>query len=77
MAVIAEENVVLNIPVLRWGRPYQSLEVDEVLHFLTGEPMAKVSQANGGLIQRDFSQQNSQRFQEFVTKFVPAAPVAK
>ena len=29
-----------------------------------------------GLIQRDFSQQNSQRFQEFVSKFVPA-PAAK
>jgi len=44
---------VLNIPVLRWGEPYQSLEIDDVLHFSTGEPIAKVSQANGGIIQRD------------------------
>lgn len=44
---------MLNIPVLRWGKPYDSLEVDEVVHFSTGEPIAKVSQANGGIIQRD------------------------
>jgi acyl-CoA reductase-like NAD-dependent aldehyde dehydrogenase len=44
---------VLNIPILRWGKPYDSLEVDQVVHFMTGEPIAKVSQANGGLLQRD------------------------
>ncbi|WP_145051657.1 aldehyde dehydrogenase family protein [Lignipirellula cremea] len=44
---------MLNIPVMRWGEPYESLEIDEVLHFATGEPIAKVSQANGGIIQRD------------------------
>ena len=44
---------MLNIPVLRWGQPYTSIEVDEVVHFATGEPIAKVSRANGGLIQRD------------------------
>ncbi len=44
---------MLNIPILRWGKPYESLEVDEVIHFRTGEPIARVSQANGGIIQRD------------------------
>jgi acyl-CoA reductase-like NAD-dependent aldehyde dehydrogenase len=44
---------VLKIPVLRWGQAYESLEVDEVVHFNTGEPIATVSRANGGLIQRD------------------------
>jgi len=44
---------VLTIPVLRWGQPYTSLEFDEVVHFTTGEPIARVSRANGGLIQRD------------------------
>jgi acyl-CoA reductase-like NAD-dependent aldehyde dehydrogenase len=44
---------VLNIPILRWGKPYESLEFDEVLHFSTGESIAKVSQANAGLLQRD------------------------
>ena len=44
---------MLTIPVLRWGQPYTSLEFDEVVHFDSGEPIAKVSRANGGLIQRD------------------------
>lgn len=44
---------MLNIPALRWGKPYESLEVDEVVHFISGETMAKVSQANGGLVERD------------------------
>ena len=44
---------MLKIPVLRWGQAYESLEVDEVVHFTTGEPIARVSRANGGLIQRD------------------------
>ena len=44
---------MLNIPVYRWGQPYTSMEVDEVAHFATGEPIARVSRANGGLVQRD------------------------
>lgn len=47
---------MLNIPAIRWGKPYESLEIDEVLHFATGEPIAKVSQANGGIIARDMRQ---------------------
>lgn len=44
---------VLTLPVLRWGQPYESLDVDTVVHFETGEPIAKVGQANGGLVERD------------------------
>jgi len=44
---------MLHLPVLRWGSPYDSLEKDEVVHFSTGEPIATLSRANGGLIQRD------------------------
>jgi len=44
---------VLRIPVLRWGEPYTSLEVDKVVHFDTGETLAEVSQAVPGQIQRD------------------------
>ena len=32
---------MVNIPVLRWGRPYTSLEVDNVIHFITGETLAQ------------------------------------
>ncbi len=44
---------MLNIPVLRWGEAYTSMDIDQVVHFATGEPIARVSRANGGLIQRD------------------------
>ena len=44
---------MLHLPVLRWGQPYKCLEVDQIVHFETGEPIASVSRANGGLIQRD------------------------
>lgn len=52
---------MLNIPVIRWGKPYDSLEIDEVLHFATGEPIAKVSQANAGIIARDLRQVSKAR----------------
>jgi acyl-CoA reductase-like NAD-dependent aldehyde dehydrogenase len=44
---------VLNIPILRWGEPYTSLDTDNVVHFVTGETLARVSQANTGLLGRD------------------------
>jgi acyl-CoA reductase-like NAD-dependent aldehyde dehydrogenase len=44
---------MLHIPVLRWGEPYKSLDIDKVVHFATGEPLAEVSRANGGLVERD------------------------
>jgi acyl-CoA reductase-like NAD-dependent aldehyde dehydrogenase len=52
---------MLKIPILRWGKPYDSLEVDEVVHFITGEPIAKVSQANGGLLERDMCKAHQAR----------------
>jgi acyl-CoA reductase-like NAD-dependent aldehyde dehydrogenase len=47
---------MLTLPVYRWGQPYSSMDVDEVVHFATGEPIARVSRANGGLIRRDLRQ---------------------
>jgi len=44
---------MLQIPILRWGEPYQSLEVDKVVHFATGEVLAEVSRANASLVARD------------------------
>jgi acyl-CoA reductase-like NAD-dependent aldehyde dehydrogenase len=43
----------MHLPILRWGQPYTSLEVDQIVHFESGEPIASVSRANGGMIQRD------------------------
>src|SRR5437016_11943431 len=47
---------MVNIPVLPWGKPYTSLEADNVIHFITGETLAKVSQANPGLLAKDIRQ---------------------
>src|SRR5438874_3873754 len=44
---------MIHIPVSRWGEPYKSLDVDKVVHFATGEPLAEVSRANAGLVERD------------------------
>src|SRR5437660_9401556 len=44
---------MLHIPVLRWGEPYKSMDVDKVVHFATGEALAEVSRANAGLVERD------------------------
>jgi acyl-CoA reductase-like NAD-dependent aldehyde dehydrogenase len=44
---------MVNIPILRWGQPYSSLDVDKVVHFVTGETLAQVSQANTGLLAKD------------------------
>jgi acyl-CoA reductase-like NAD-dependent aldehyde dehydrogenase len=45
---------MIHIPLLRAGKPYTSLDVVALPHFRTGEPVAKVSQANRGLIAKDF-----------------------
>lgn len=44
---------MLTLSALRWGKPYESLEKQEVVHFDTGEPIAKISQVNGGMLQMD------------------------
>jgi acyl-CoA reductase-like NAD-dependent aldehyde dehydrogenase len=58
---------VITIPVIRWGQPYESLEVAEVNHFATGEPIAKVCQAGGGIIRRDMRQ--AQKARDALKKF--------
>jgi acyl-CoA reductase-like NAD-dependent aldehyde dehydrogenase len=52
---------MIKLPVIRWGQPYDSLEVAEVTHFATGEPIAKVCQAGGGIIKRDIRQAQNAR----------------
>ncbi len=52
---------MLNIPILRWGKPYSSMEKDHVVHFMTGESVAKVDQANAGILGRDMRQAQAAR----------------
>ena len=61
---------MLNIPVLRWGQPYNSLESDDVVHFATGDLIARVSQAGAGIIQRDLRQ--AQRARDLLREISPA-----
>ncbi len=42
-----------HIPILRWGVPYESLDVQDVRDHRTGELIARMSIANPGLIRRD------------------------
>src|SRR5246127_3493085 len=44
---------MIHIPISRWGEPYKSLDLDKVVHFASGEALAEVSRANGGLVERD------------------------
>ena len=36
---------MLDIPIIRWGKPYESMEKADVVHFETGEVMAQMHQA--------------------------------
>lgn len=44
---------MLEIPVIRFGKSYDSMQKDDVVHFETGEVLAKMHQANGGLVKMD------------------------
>jgi acyl-CoA reductase-like NAD-dependent aldehyde dehydrogenase len=65
---------VIHFPVLRWGEPYESLEVERVVHFDSGEEIAEVSQANAGLIARDM--RKAQRARDALRE-VPAAELLR
>src|SRR3954466_16172068 len=44
-----------HLPALRRGKPYQSLDSVEVVNHRTGQPLARVSQVNAGIIRKDLS----------------------
>ncbi len=44
---------MITLPAIRWGEPYESLDVEEVKHFLTGEPVARVNTVGSGIVSRD------------------------
>ncbi|MCC6509043.1 MAG: aldehyde dehydrogenase family protein [Pirellulaceae bacterium] len=52
---------MLTIPALRWGKPYKSLETQDIYHFDTGEPIAKLSTVNGGMLQLDMRKASGAR----------------
>jgi acyl-CoA reductase-like NAD-dependent aldehyde dehydrogenase len=44
---------VITLHPVRWGKQYKSLETQDVIHFDTGEPIAKIGQINGSMVQMD------------------------
>jgi hypothetical protein len=52
---------MIHLPILRAGRPYRSLNVKQLKHVVTGEPVAQMSLANRGLIARDLLQASRNR----------------
>ena len=65
---------MIHFPALRWGEPYRSLEIDKVVHFDTGEPVAEVSQANPGIVARDL--RKAERARAALREVPPADLVA-
>ncbi len=44
---------MITLSPLRWGVPYESLDFKDVVHFDTGEPIARVGTVGGGIVGRD------------------------
>lgn len=65
---------MLQIPILRHGQPYKSIDVARVPHHRTREVFVEVSQANPGLIRRDLRDQKTAR--AALAKFSTAELVA-
>src|SRR3954469_6570504 len=57
--------IMLHIPILRHGKPYESIDKVEIVHHATGEPVARVSQANAGLISRDVKRMDFDVLEQF------------
>ncbi len=65
---------MIDIPVIRWGKPYESLEKADVVHFETGEVMAQMHQANAGLVKMDM--RKSAKAREALRAFTPEELIA-
>ena len=58
---------MIDIPIVRWGEPYESMEKMEVVHFETGETLATMHEANAGLIRMDM--RKARRAREILREF--------
>ena len=52
---------MVHIPLIRRGVSYRSIDVAQIVHHATREPVAELSQANVGLIRRDLLSQDAMR----------------
>ena len=51
----------MHLPAYRFGKPYESLERDTLVHFLTGETVAEVSQVGAAIVGRDLQKAGQAR----------------
>ena len=51
----------MHLPAYRFGKPYESLERETLVHFLTGEKIAEVSQVGGAIVSRDLQKAGQAR----------------
>jgi acyl-CoA reductase-like NAD-dependent aldehyde dehydrogenase len=51
----------MHLPAWRFGKPYESLERTTLVHFLTGERVAEVSQVGGAIVGRDLAKAHQAR----------------
>jgi hypothetical protein len=65
---------MIELPILRWGRPYRSVDRIVVPHFRTREPFVSMNQANVGLIRRDLLDQGAARSR---LRAIPAAALVE
>jgi acyl-CoA reductase-like NAD-dependent aldehyde dehydrogenase len=61
---------MITLQPLRWGKPYESLEMKDVVHFDTGEPIARFGSVGGGIVGRDMKKAHKAR--EALLQFDPA-----
>ncbi len=52
---------MITLSPLRWGQPYESLDLTDVVHFDTGQPIARVGNIGGGIVGRDMRQAHKAR----------------
>lgn len=56
---------MFNIPILRHGKPYDSVDKVTLVHHATGEAVAMVSQANPGMVVRDINRMDDTVLERF------------
>ncbi len=61
---------MITLQPLRWGKPYESMEIKDVVHFDTGEPIAKFGSVGGGIVGRDMKKADKAR--QALLQYTPA-----
>lgn len=52
---------MITLNPLRWGKQYDSLDFNDVVHFDTGEPIARVGTVGGGIVAKDLRKAHKAR----------------